>query len=415
MKFTEITVQMPHWSTLNILKPASVCKCPFIFLFTLNYGQVRIILRQSGDKVMLQGLDPQHCWPASTSTLPFHQDLSASCIDMNRYAMVGSELEEFSRVWTHEQACFVSKCKVANITRLFLFFLALDSRKRRSRIVILKSCAQVSQVSFQLQPSVHVHRLESRKNAQEAILAYTGHTQKWPMMSMSRNLSPQYSHVTIGHRFQLGRLAVLWMSSLDIPSCCMKFTKSSGLEMFCRVSWDWLNSWQLYQKYFCRQPRQPAASVGHQVVCGWPRSHVVLKTSEDNQCGGFMRHPATACNGMQRHATACNGMQRHATATSAPQLKTFEGRFDAHLSPCFHLCLKRQWDIRVDLISNQLGRAFILSIRFNILSADSCSIIRHSFKRWQSMKQALSSPWNRLCLLPPNTVFVLNQSRSSYI
>ena len=95
MKFTEITVQMPHWSTLNILKPASVCKCPFIFLFTLNYGQVRIILRQSGDKVMLQGLDPQHCWPASTSTLPFHQDLSASCIDMNRYAMVGSELEEF--------------------------------------------------------------------------------------------------------------------------------------------------------------------------------------------------------------------------------------------------------------------------------------------------------------------------------
>jgi len=53
--------------------------------------------------------------------------------------------------------------------------------------------------------------------------------------------------------------------------------------------------------------RQPAASVGHQVVCGWPTSHVVLKTSEDNQCGGFMRHPATACNGMQRHATACNG------------------------------------------------------------------------------------------------------------
>lgn len=40
-----------------------------------------------------------------------------------------------------------------------------------------------------------------------------------------------------------------------------------------------------------------------------------------------------------------------------------------------------QWDIRVDLISNQLGRAFILSIRFNILSADSCSIMQHSFKR----------------------------------
>ena len=85
------------------------------------------------------------------------------CIDMHRYASMAGELEEFpghehhKHHEHHEQTCFISKWKVANITSLILNWRWTRERKVDGEMrvfMILKSCAaQVSRISFQLQPS----------------------------------------------------------------------------------------------------------------------------------------------------------------------------------------------------------------------------------------------------------------------